>query len=1351
MLTSEDDKQIDHVYSINDLDILEEHFKLSNMLERVPSELRATHNRGYVADELRTRHNYAPDAKTQERLNIANEFPRLGKPKTRNIDALLRKYDKAPPPPKGDKCKSCATDDYLRGPAWPNIYMLYNANTFEDYTSADACVVTCAEDIPEKQAYCITTEHQVIHPGESRFLPVTLVGHIENIEDSTRLLLIPDSFSKHAGNTISVLATPRIIAEHGLEFTNCTESAISIPRSTILAYVDINENDAVYGIADLVRYQTFMEKGRIDPPRGARLDPVLPVCVHAIKRQIEQQDLAKAKALLKKTRESEYGHALNEDDENLLHRLLLVDSKISLDKGNFTPEQQEEVKLILLAYSDCISLGIDDLPLADFPPLKIKLDTNKPLRIKCRPTPMLAREAIFEEIDQLAAAGIITKVFDSPYAFPLVIVPKPDLKFRACVDYRLLNSHTEIIQAPIPRLNEMINSIIGMHYLSAVDLSKAYHQMPVAEEDKKKTTFIYEGGTYAYNRIPFGLASAPAHFQSLINNEMKKIEHPKDEHNRPLSTVINYMDDIVIGGNTFDHYRKAAIAFLETLRRINMKYSLKKSEWARSEIRYLGAIITGSTWQHDPDRIKALAERPPPSNLKELRGCIAALSFYSSHLPNIQNTIEPLLLRLRNLDAKHRKKTRKPIPISLEQTAIDAWTEATNLLKSKIMLWHIDPYKPFYIFSDASDYASGSVLLQEKDNEMRPVAFHSRVFTKPERNYTTTEREFLAILHALEKYKNMLIGNPEIFIYTDHRSLLPLMKAQSETTKRLARWRIRLSQFNIKLRFIEGKRHGAADLLSRPPAEVMDKYKEYIDTAIDDWDTPMNDIPLVCTITVEDKSTIPVKIEDKPTMEMMLEIYHPQLYEYQKSDQDCQNIDQLLRNIVFQEQRLSEIEQPSALMLFAKKCLYIDSLLVAWSETNEDIYVPVIPRVMRKSLIEQAHIGQKGHLRGQRLLELIAARANWPNMKRDIRKFLDQCNECNTFLAGNTIQPMPGRFIANAPLDQVTIDAFMLGHDNGKQVWVLAAIDTCSRFAWAAALQSQAAEHQINALMSTVCQTGFPKQLIADHHPAYDSRVFATWAVHQGIRVDLSPGYSTKHVALVNRLHRTLREMILKSMTATDSMQALLPYVLCAYNSTIHPATGFAPAEIITGQLPYTKIDEMIGARVKPMASDKNDPITDIIIRRQTILKMIKERALKLQHDAVNRFKNLRSSRKDHEVKPGDRVFLRDRTTAGQQGKYAINRFFGPYVVTSIAPDGVHAGIEKEEVANAAPETAKIEDLTLAKDRAIIPIYPAKDLLITNRDPAHAEKIFIDEDYQKSNPNHPYNTRHKRKPAERLL
>ena len=194
--------------------------------------------------------------------------------------------------------------------------------------------------------------------------------------------------------------------------------------------------------------------------------------------------------------------------------------------------------------------------------------------------------------------------------------------------------------------------------------------MPIAEEDRLKTTFIYEVGTFAFNRIPFGIASAPAHFQQTLAHELNKIKHELDHRGKPKSTCVNYIDDIVIGGHTYEHYRNMVTAFFEVLRNISMKYSHKKSEWGRTEIHYLGSIITANTWRPDPERIQALAERPPPSNLKELRGCIAALSFYASHLPNIQHVIEPLLAKLRNLDIKHRKKSRKPIPISLEQTVV---------------------------------------------------------------------------------------------------------------------------------------------------------------------------------------------------------------------------------------------------------------------------------------------------------------------------------------------------------------------------------------------------------------------------------------------------------------------------------------------------------------------------------------------------------------------------------------------------------------------------------------------------------------------------------------------------------
>jgi len=217
------------------------------------------------------------------------------------------------------------------------------------------------------------------------------------------------------------------------------------------------------------------------------------------------------------------------------------------------------------------------------------------------------------------------------------------------------------------------------------------------------------------------------------------------------------------------------------LRRLNMKYSIEKCEWGKTEVSYLGFRISPETWYPDPERIEDLVNREPPKTVKELRGFIAAPSFYNQWIPNAQNVIQPLLTKMRNLDKSMKGRARKGAPVQLEHTAEQAWKTVQDLLKSKIMLWHIDPFAPFHIFSDASDHASGSVLLQYKDGQLHPVAYHLKVFNKCERNYTTTERETLAILHALDKYQLMLLGTVEINVYTDHKSLIALMKSTSSS------------------------------------------------------------------------------------------------------------------------------------------------------------------------------------------------------------------------------------------------------------------------------------------------------------------------------------------------------------------------------------------------------------------------------------------------------------------------------------------------------------------------------------------------------------------------------------------
>ena len=149
---------------------------------------------------------------------------------------------------------------------------------------------------------------------------------------------------------------------------------------------------------------------------------------------------------------------------------------------------------------------------------------------------------------------------------------------------------------------------------------------------------------------------------------------------------------------------------------------------------------------------------------------------------------------------------------------------------------------------------------------------------------------------------------------------------------------------------------------------------------------------------------------------------------------------------------------------------------------NEEMYIPVVPREMCLSIIQAAHAGYMGHLKGERLIQLIAQRCSWPLMRQDIIKFADKCQICASFKAGNAIAPPPGKFTATEAFEQITIDAFKLGASESGQEWCLTAIDTFSRFAWVMPLFDQTAESQIEALQKSVYHLAPPKLLIADHH-----------------------------------------------------------------------------------------------------------------------------------------------------------------------------------------------------------------------------------------------------------------------------
>ena len=232
--------------------------------------------------------------------------------------------------------------------------------------------------------------------------------------------------------------------------------------------------------------------------------------------------------------------------------------------------------------ADRFCLDMEDLPQANIDPLKINTKDHPPIKLRMRPTPINARPYLKEHIEKMIRGNVIKAVNDSPYGFPLVIVPKPDGEFRICVDYREINKVTVVNQGPIPLLQDMISGVKGKPYMASLDLTKAYWQLPMNTEDAEKTTFICEEGTFMFLRVPFGLAGAVAHYQGALREVLSSIKLNARQH------MANYIDDVFIGAETFEDWQLALYKFLIKIRSVNLKIGIKKSSFGGSSVKYLG-------------------------------------------------------------------------------------------------------------------------------------------------------------------------------------------------------------------------------------------------------------------------------------------------------------------------------------------------------------------------------------------------------------------------------------------------------------------------------------------------------------------------------------------------------------------------------------------------------------------------------------------------------------------------------------------------------------------------------------------------------------------------------------------
>lgn len=401
-----------------------------------------------------------------------------------------------------------------------------------------------------------------------------------------------------------------------------------------------------------------------------------------------------------------------------------------------------------------------------------------------------------EQVDEMLALDVIEKC-ESAWSSPVLIVTKKNGQPRFCLDSRKLNSVTKRDAYNLPYISEILDNLRDARYLTSIDLSKAFWQIPIAQEDRDKTAFyVNNRGTFRFKRTAFGLTNAPATQQRLVDQLFREFD----------LKVFAYLDDIIIVSNDFNSHVSLLLRVLNKLKQANLTINLEKCQFFRSQLKYLGYVVDSSGLRTDPEKVQAILNYPTPSCRKDVKRFLGTATWYRRFVPSFSTIAGPL----NKLTSS--KKGGPPFVWSAEADA--AFKKLKECLVTAPVLSCPDYDKPFEVHTDASNYGVGAMLTQNIDGKEHPIAYMSKSLSAAERNYSITERETLAVVIALEHWRCYVENGKPFTVYTDHSALKWFLSLKNPTG-RLARWGVRLSSFNLEFKHRKGVDNVVPDALSR--------------------------------------------------------------------------------------------------------------------------------------------------------------------------------------------------------------------------------------------------------------------------------------------------------------------------------------------------------------------------------------------------------------------------------------------------------------------------------------------------------------------------------------------------------
>ncbi|KAI7944212.1 hypothetical protein MJO28_011740 [Puccinia striiformis f. sp. tritici] len=873
--------------------------------------------------------------------------------------------------------------------------------------------------------------------------------------------------------------------------------------------------------------------------------------------------------------------------------------------------------------------------------MKLELTVSSPyppiLRRPPYPSSPKSREALTTHIQELLDLKVIRKVGHNEQVditTPVIIAWHND-KSRMVGDFRCLNNYTKADYYPIPRIDHSLHNLSKAKYITAMDVLKGFHQIPIHPESRKFMRIICHLGIYEYLRMPFGIKNAPSHFQRMMDSVFGSSIRQ--------GWMMVYIDDILIYSDDWDTHIQKIKTVLSTATATGLKMSIKKCNFGYGELKALGHIVSGLSLAIDQNKVAAVLLKPMPQTITEMQSFLGFCSYYRQYIENFA-------LKTKSLYELCTKDTI----YEMTHDRVVRFEELRIAMTSAPVLAQPDYDKPFILYIDACLDGLGAALHQEfliDDKRIeKPILFISRQIRDAEKRYGASQMECLALVWSLEKLHYYLEGSKFVVI-TDCTAVRTLMHMKTPN-RHMLRWQIAIQQYRGSMTIVHksGSKHQNADGLSR-------------------WALP--NTPDNPAYVSEDEDIFPILGIHACDLDSAFYEVVKQSY---SSNCELNTLINILTTNNNNPELIASLPKELAQHYQLGKFSLLDGLLY-FRHTHSSVIV-LNDKKHILSILSECHDGiTSAHLSEERTLEKVKQTAWWIDWKKQVHQYCSTCDICQ-----KTNKQTGKRYGLLQKISEpknrwevINMD-FVTGLPPGGSYSynsVLVVVDRYSKRARFLPNHKDDTAMEVALLFwnRIMAEVGIPKIIISDRDPKFTSEFWRNLHDMLGTKLAFSTAYHPQTDGLAERMIQTLEDMLRRFCTFglefknqdgyTHDWVSLLPALEIAYNSSKHSSSQEAPYVLERGwipRMPRNTLNDHL-PHVHPTASDF-----------KKMLDLTNQHAEKCVQESVEYNKTRwDKTHREPEFKIGDKVLLSTVNFNNLGGNKKLKpAFVGPFVIKAL-------------------------------------------------------------------------------------